>query len=273
MKGNHVVTRFEQCVERLIVDNRYQFGECFDNFLNLFLSSFCNNPNDQQQKIWRYMCGNANFRKSYTDALDAYSEMTDDYADPLGDLFMCRVSHGEKGQFFTPSSLIELMNKITDTGNAEGETIYDPACGSGRTVLNALKCAREKGCEPDINANDISMMCAKMTLCNLLTNSAGGIVTCGDALRLNWDDFVFFKIDRIRNCFDGKVLSTYWQYTTATVDEVEEQRRQWYRDILLKGWVKYRRISATETPEIEPITTDPEQLTTTPQFGQQLTLF
>ena len=72
------------------------------------------------------------------------------------------------------------------------------------------------------------MACAKMTLLNLLINSVDGEVTCGDALRLDYENFKFFKIDKVRNLATGAVLSTYWQYTLADVEEVSEKRQKWF---------------------------------------------
>jgi hypothetical protein len=64
-----------------------------------------------------------------------------------------------------------------------------------------------------------------MTLLNLCINSAGGEVSCGNSLMLDYDNFRFFKIDCLRPFFGGAALSTYWQYTLADVEQVNEQRK------------------------------------------------
>jgi type I restriction enzyme M protein len=47
------------------------------------------------------------------------------------------------GEFYTPRSVVRLMVHILDP--QEGETIYDPACGTGGMLLEALHHVREQG--------------------------------------------------------------------------------------------------------------------------------
>jgi type I restriction enzyme M protein len=47
------------------------------------------------------------------------------------------------GEFYTPRSIVRLMVKILDPH--EGDTIYDPACGTGGMLLEALHHVREDG--------------------------------------------------------------------------------------------------------------------------------
>ncbi len=47
------------------------------------------------------------------------------------------------GEFYTPRSVVELMINILDP--QEGETIYDPACGTGGMLLEAINHVRESG--------------------------------------------------------------------------------------------------------------------------------
>ena len=107
-------------------------------------------------------------------------------------------------------------------------------------LLKALQIARDvHGKEPILYANDLSMTCAKMCLLNFLVNSVDGEVTCGDALKLDWENFTFFKIDKVRNIATGAVLSTYWQYTLSDVEKVQEKRNKWFWWIAEHGWIKY----------------------------------
>jgi hypothetical protein len=119
--------------------------------------------------------------------------------------------------------------------------VNDPACGSGRNLLKALEIARSEGKEIELYANDLSLTCAKMTLLNFMINSVAGEVSCGDALKLDYENFTFFKIDKIRNLVTGAVFSTYWEYTLANVNEIEEYRRKWWWTIAEHGWIKYRK--------------------------------
>ncbi|RLD06930.1 MAG: DNA methylase, partial [Chloroflexi bacterium] len=50
------------------------------------------------------------------------------------------------GEFYTPRSVVRLMVEILDP--QEGETIYDPACGTGGMLLGAVQHVRDKGGDP-----------------------------------------------------------------------------------------------------------------------------
>ena len=235
---------FESAVERMAIGGNNTFAACFDNFLNLALSYFCNNMDERQMHLRKYMDKNDNFRQAYLDALLAYGDLADDYHDPVGDVFMDKVSHGQHGQFFTPESISLLMSEvIMENKIHDGMTINDPACGSGRTLLMSLKHLREKhDVEPKLYANDLSLTCAKMTLLNFCVNSVEGEVTCGNTLLLDYENFTFFKLDKVRNLLSGQVLTTYWQYTQANVKEVEKKRQDWWLWIAKHGWIKYHHI-------------------------------
>ena len=47
------------------------------------------------------------------------------------------------GEFYTPRSVVNLMVRILDP--SEGETIYDPACGTGGMLIEAIHHVREAG--------------------------------------------------------------------------------------------------------------------------------
>lgn len=247
MKKRKTAKDLEKAIEKMHIGGSIQFVECFHNFLDLALSYFCNNMNERQMALRKRVEENDDFRKAYQEALEAYGDCAEDYKDPMGDMFMDKISHGQHGQFFTPEDLCELSAELIGVGNVEdGQTINDPTSGSGRMLLKALQIARAKGREPILYANDISMTCAKMCLLNFLVNSVDGEVTCGDALKLDWENFTFFKIDKVRNLATGAVLSTYWQYTTADVEKVSEKRQKWFEWIFEYGWVKYKKYPSIE---------------------------
>lgn len=239
MKNNNAEAELELMIEKLSIGGKNQFADCFNNFLDLQLQFFCNNPNDRQRDLFKHMNKNKDFKNDMIAAMQAFGAAAENFKDPLGNMFMNRISHGERGQFFTPDDISLLMAEIV--GLKDNIKIKDPACGSGRTLLNALKVARSKGMDMELYANDISMTCAKMTLLNFVTNSVVGEVTCGDALTLNYEDFTFFKIDRLKNIGSGVIFSTYWQYTLADVKEVSKKRSEWWWEIAKHGWMNYHR--------------------------------
>lgn len=211
-----------------------QYADLFEEFLDLSLTLFCGNPNDTQQSLWKEVQSSPKRFETFIAAFSAYGEAAENYHDPLGDFFMEHVSHGQHGQFFTPETICDFMAKIT---NPMSETINDPCCGSGRLPLAGLRQARENGVEPFLYANDLSYTCARMALLNFIVNSARGEVSCGDTLRLDLENFIFFKIDRVM--LGNKWLSTYWQYTSSNVDEVNEKRNAWRKTMLENGiWIE-----------------------------------
>lgn len=250
---------FEKAIEKMAIGGHNQFVDCFANFLDLALSYFCNNMDERQMVLRKYVDENEGFRNAYKEALQCFGDNAEGYHDPLGDIFMGRISHGDHGQFFTPESISLLMSEILmDDKIHDGMTINDPACGTGRTLLMALKHLREsKHVEPKLYANDLSMTCAKMTLLNFCINSVDGAVTCGDALRMDTENFTFFKLDKVRNLTTGAVFTTYWQYTSADVEKVQEKRNKWWLWIAEHGWVKYNhRVWA----DVQPIIADYENV-------------
>lgn len=246
--SKHTKKDLESAIEKMAIGGNNNFADCFHNFLDLALSYFCNNMDERQMVLRKRVEENENFRNAYQEALEAYGDCAEDYHDPMGDMFMENMGNVKLGQFFTPESVSMLMSEIVmDEKIHEGMTINDPSCGTGRTLLMALKHLRErKNVEPILYANDLSMTCAKMCLLNFLVNSVDGEVTCGDALRLDWDNFTFFKIDKVRNFASGDVFSTYWQYTLADVEKVSEKRQKWFEWIFEHGWVKYKKYPSIE---------------------------
>jgi type I restriction enzyme M protein len=74
-----------------------------------------------------------------TDILgDAYEYLVGKFAD---------VSRRNKaGEFYTPRSVVQMMVQILDP--QEGESIYDPACGTGGMLLAAIDHVKQKGGDP-----------------------------------------------------------------------------------------------------------------------------
>ncbi len=53
------------------------------------------------------------------------------------------LTNKKAGEFYTPRPVVDLMVRIL--GPKEGETVYDPACGTGGMLLGALQSVKEQG--------------------------------------------------------------------------------------------------------------------------------
>lgn len=74
-----------------------------------------------------------------TDALgDAYEYLIGKFADVT--------RRNKAGEFYTPRSVVRMMVEILDP--KEGESIYDPACGTGGMLLGAIEHVARKGGDP-----------------------------------------------------------------------------------------------------------------------------
>lgn len=93
--------------------------------------------------------------------------LSEGFHDPLGELFMLRVSQGKNGQFFTPEPICSFMASAVNADLAPGKSVIDPACGSGRMLLAAAKMNRKLL----FYGADIDGLCVKLALANMLLHS------------------------------------------------------------------------------------------------------
>lgn len=109
---------------------------------------------------------------------DAYEYLIKQFAD---------ATNKKAGEFYTPRSVVRLMVDILDP--KEGETIYDPACGTGGMLLAAVEHARERGGDPrtffgKLFGQEKNLTTASVARMNLLLHGIEDfVVERGDTLR------------------------------------------------------------------------------------------
>lgn len=111
--------------------------------------------------------------------------MTYPHDDLLGEVYMELFGdRAKRGQFFTPKDVCILMAKMSiDESNPPKEsTIADPACGSGRTLLQVAAIAPGNY----FFANDVDKDCAMMTVFNFFLNGMRAEVAWGNSLTLDY---------------------------------------------------------------------------------------
>ena len=107
------------------------------------------------------------------------------------------LSNKKAGEYYTPRSVIELMVKMIDP--QAGETIYDPACGTGGMLLTALEHVKGSGGDPRLSRGRLfgqekNVNTSAIARINLILHGAEDFnIAQGDTLR----DPRFFRGDQL----------------------------------------------------------------------------
>ncbi|MCZ7371938.1 MAG: N-6 DNA methylase [Candidatus Methanoperedens sp.] len=137
--------------------------------------------------------------------------------DVKGDLYEYLLSEvktaGKNGQFLTPRHIIRFIVNMVDP--RIGETIYDPACGTGGFLVMAYEHIKTKSSSPE-----------------LLRRENGSIRGPGDKLKdSQWE----FLQTRALNGNDNDVRMIRFAIMNLLLHSLEKSK-VWYKDSLVKGF-------------------------------------
>lgn len=158
-----------------IQDHSIAFSELLDYMLIAFKKY---DHEAEQDKALELLSGHKK-KDLLVSVITEIGALSEGFGDPLGALYEQCISRGQHGQYFTPPHVSDFMALIllVENGTAT-ETVFDPACGSGRMLLGAAKVNRHLRCY----GADIDLICCKIALVNLLLNSLSGEIAHMDSL-------------------------------------------------------------------------------------------
>jgi Type I restriction-modification system methyltransferase subunit len=133
----------------------------------------------------------AEYKEGYAEALAILVEaLTERAGDFLGE--WCgreRVLNANKGQFFTPYHISQLMAKLLVGSITPKENdpmgVSEPTCGSGGMVIAAFEVFKEEGFNPNqiyFVAQDIDLRCVMMAYIQFVLLDIPAVVKCGNSL-------------------------------------------------------------------------------------------
>lgn len=154
----------------------------FEDFLTICVCCLSNGKKEDEylKVIKKYSTDEINLISSaFASMVNEADNNGKGFKDPFGDFFEEHFSdRSNKGQFFTPEGVCDLMSQIT--GMKSDRYVNDPCCGSGRLLLSHAKNSNRE--EHFYIGADISFVCCQMTLINLCLNSMRGEVIWGNSL-------------------------------------------------------------------------------------------
>lgn len=177
------------------VHNGKDTKSVMDDLLTYIIGYY--NPEPEPNPHWTYTKEqNLEFYRMMCSYLRVMSEQLrhHEWYDAWGDLFMeLTPKGGARGQFFTPTGICDLMAEAqVNTGTeptklcgAFGKRVVigDPAAGSSRNLLAAhARFVHDKKRYPYLVAEDIDLMCCKMSAVNMMTHGCFGEVVCHNTL-------------------------------------------------------------------------------------------
>lgn len=182
-------------IQSFAIKNGKDNKQVVDDLLTYIIGNF--NPEPSPDPHWTYTKEqNLEFYHMMCSYLRVMRHQlrSHEWYDAWGDLFMeLTPKGGARGQFFTPVDICNLMAETqvnTDSepttlcgGFGKRVTINDPAAGSSRNLLAAhARFVHDNKRRPYLVAEDIDLMCCKMSAVNLMAHGCFGEVICHNTL-------------------------------------------------------------------------------------------
>jgi hypothetical protein len=201
----------------LIAFARYAYGQslhtAFGQLLDWTLLPFkkYDSASEQQTALETYQ--NHPKVQQLVQLITLIGDLSGGFCDPLGELYQQAISSGHNGQYWTPEHMCDMMATITigDT-LLDGQTVCDPACGSGRMLLAAAKINRRAM----LYGADLDITCCKTALVNMLLNSLKGEVAHMNTL--SNDFYRGFKIDTV--LVGTHYIPFYTEFTNPELSDI-----------------------------------------------------
>ena len=142
---------------------------------------------------------------------DAYEYLIKKFAD---------ATNKKAGEFYTPRSVVRLMVDILDP--QEGDSVYDPTCGTGGMLLAVIAHVQENGGDPrtlfgKLYGQEKNVTTASVARMNLLLH---GI-----------DDFTIFQGDTLRSPAFTDAAGAAWRPIDIVLANPPFSLEQWGRDV------------------------------------------
>ena len=163
-------------IKQLLKDfERFAYGQslhtAFTDLLDWTLLPFkMHSTNDEQQQAFDTYRTHPRVQQ-LVHLVTLIGDASEGFCDPLGELYQQAISSGHNGQYWTPEHLCGMIATMSGCEKLkDGQTVLDPACGSGRMLLAAAKYNRQA----IFYGADLDITCCKMSLVNMMLNSLTG---------------------------------------------------------------------------------------------------
>jgi type I restriction-modification system DNA methylase subunit len=196
---------------------RFAYGQslhtAFTDLLDWTLLPFkkCHDAEQQSEAIQTYQSHHK--ATQLITLLTIIGDLSEGFADPLGELYMQAISNGHNGQYFTLEHVCDMMAAMTIGADLQdGQSICDPTCGSGRMLLSAAKINRFT----IFYGADLDITCCKMALLNMLLNSLKAEVAHMNTL--SNDFYIGYKTNTV--LINGHHMPYYTEFTNPELSYI-----------------------------------------------------